>query len=491
MVFRLPPREESRRRRLVPILGLEPAPALERRLALSTASAVVMDSATTSDSHSVTISYDVATPAPASHPLTFGVYRSAVRTFDETALAVGTETVGPGTVDSNGNPVGAVGHHTLTIPLMGGLPINPKHPDVLVVANPTDALASGDPKATASFHVDSIVVVSHGGLQLKRYKATGPPWEQEMTYGLRHQGYDTVIPFNWVVESSTAGSAALQAPRLARTVLAAVAKFPKNDVVDLHFIGHSEGAVVNDQAIRLIESEVTPPIKAGWVEDTMLDPHAANTGVPGQQYSVASNLLGWIAKGEIDAYQSKAKDPAVTVPAGVDSAQVFYQHTLARRSQGENDNIYNLWGQVPVIGTASYFNLTGDRVTHSGDTAVYEWYTRNIVPTLGDGAPQIAADTLTGMVAGANDTHPHRPVFTGTTAPGSFVKVLVAPVSDPNKLHVDGRAVAQADGTWSTLGQPIVNGRYRVIAQALPPLHTSPRLMIVPTEPMGTVVIHA
>ena len=47
-----------------------------------------------------------------------------------------------------------------------------------------------------------------------------------------------------------------------------------------------------------------------------------------------------------------------------------------------------------------------------------------------------------------------------------------------------------ASGAFA-LGQPITNGRYRVVAQALPPLHTSPRLMMVPTEPLGTVVIHA
>jgi hypothetical protein len=492
MVFRLPPREESRsrrRRRPVWIEGLDLA--LEPRLALSTTSAVVMNSATTSDSHGVTITYNVVTPAPESKPLTFGVYRSAVSTFDGTAIPVGSETIGPGTLDLSGKPADAVGAHTLTIPLANGLPLNPNHPDVLVVANPTDALASGDPKATASFHVDSIVVVSHGGLQLKRYAATGPPWEQIMAYELRHQGYDSVIPFDWVSASSTAGAAAKEGPRLVRSVLAAAAKFPANDVVDIQFIGHSEGAVVNSQAIQQLEANPPASIRAGWIEDTMLDPHAANTGVKGQQYSVANDPLGWLAKAEIDAYQSKAKDPPVTVPAGVDSAQVFYQHTPAALSQGENDNIYNLWGQVPVLGPASYFNLTGDRVTHSGDTAIYVWYTRNIVPTLGDGAPQLAADTLTGMAAGANSAHPHRPVFSGTAAPGSFITVKVANVTNPTKLGAEARAVANADGTWSVTGMPLVNGRYRVVAESLPPLRTSPRLMMIPTDPMGTVVIDA
>ena len=448
-----------------------------------------MESATTSDSHEVTIDYNVVTPPSAGQPLTFGVYRSASTTFDSSAIPVGSETIAPGTLDANGQSASAVGQHLLTIPLATGLPLNPEHPNVLVVANPTSALASSDPNATASFHVDTIVVVTHGGLQDHSDEKTGPPWEEEMAYYLRQQGYSTVIPFNWVIESNSAGEAAMQAPRLTRDVLAAAAKFPANDVVDIQFIGHSEGTVINALAIQQLESQITPQIKAGWLEETMLDPHAANTGVPGQQYSVANNPLGWIAKGEIDSYQSKAKDPAATVPAGVDSAQVFYQHTKASESQGENDDIYNLWGQVPVKGAATYFNLTGDRVTHSGDTAIYVWYERNIVPTLGNGAPEVAADTLTGTVSAPGANYPNRPVFSGTMAPGSYIRVLVGPASDPSELKTDGRAIAAANGTWSVVGRPIKNRNYRVIAQSLPPRHTSPRLDVIATTPMGSTVI--
>ena len=84
--------------------------------------------------------------------------------------------------------------------------------------------------------------------------------------------------------------------------------------VDLHFIGHSEGAVVNTQAIVSLESMMTPELKAGYIKDTLLDPHAANNAVPGQQYSLTSGPLGWLAKAEIDNFQSKARDPAVFFP---------------------------------------------------------------------------------------------------------------------------------------------------------------------------------
>jgi hypothetical protein len=81
--------------------------------------------------------------------------------------------------------------------------------------------------------------------------------------------------------------------------------------------------------------------------------------VPGQQYSLTSGPLGWLAKGEIDSFQSKAKDPAAFIPARVNDAEVFYQHTSASKSHGVNSGIYNLWGQVPVKGTGQFTYATG------------------------------------------------------------------------------------------------------------------------------------
>ena len=57
---------------------------------------------------------------------------------------------------------------------------------------------------------------------------------------------------------------------------------------------------------------------------------------------------------------------------------------------------------MPVRGgPADYFNLTPTGATHSGKTGVVVWYERNVVPLLGDGAPQLQARTLTGALAGA------------------------------------------------------------------------------------------
>ena len=108
-----------------------------------------------------------------------------------------------------------------------------------------------------------------------------------------------------------------------------------------------------------------------------------------------------IAKMSIDRFQARAKDPAAFVPANVDDAEVFYQHTPVSEAQS-NGGIYNLWGQVPVHGPAHYFDITGPGISHSGTFGVHDWYRLNIVPTLGDGSTFTRTNALT--VAQAPET---------------------------------------------------------------------------------------
>ena len=292
------------------------------------------------------------------------------------------------TLDNAGQPAGALGVHQLTIPLPAGLPPDPQKPYVLVVADPAIPGALSDPAQTAAFRTYVIGIVTHGGLQNTHWKF-GPAWQAKTAAILNSQGYDAVIAYHWMSDSNHPGRAARQGPRLANEILAVASQFPSGAPVDLHFIGHSEGAVVNTQAIVSLESMMTPELKAGYIKDTLLDPHAANNAVPGQQYSLTSGPLGWLAKAEIDSFQSKAKDPAVFVPSVVNDAEVFYQHTLASQSHGVNSGIYNLWGEVPVRGPAHYYNLTAAGATHAGKTGVSEWYANFVAPTLGGQAPLV------------------------------------------------------------------------------------------------------
>ena len=462
---------------------------------LSTLAPVVMNSATTSDSKSVTIDYTLSSPVQQTQPLTFGVYRSNDARFSADDTEVGRITITPEgktspTLDDKGVHASLVGGHQLTIPLPNGLPIDPKRPYVLVVANPSDETAA-QTSPTASFRKFTIGVLTHGGIEDPSWK-NGPPWELVMAKSLREQGYDAVIPFNWVSKSSTPGEAAKQGPRLVADVLKLAEQAPPNEPIDIHFIGHSEGGVVNTVAINQLEKQATPAIRQGFLEDTLLDPHAANNGFPGKQFSV-SGVLGGTARAIIRWYQGKAKDPMISVPSGVDQAEVFYQHSPATNSE-----IYNLWGQVPVRGSASYFNLTASGVKHSGKKGVAAWYQNNIVPSLGDGAPELRAQALSGHVAPADlaaaspkqVAQVHQPRFEGTAGPGAVVKLYAGPADKPTVLAPLGKTVVDSQGDWSISSRPLSDGNYRVIAVSTPPPTRSvPRFIMNPTAPLGELVV--
>jgi len=445
-------------------------------------SAVTVLSASTADSKGVTVSYEVSGPAAGS-PLTLGVYRSATADLGPGAEPVGTPIVAPA-VDSAGISSSSPGLHRVTLPLPGGLPINPEHPYVVVVADPGSPTIDG-PASAASFRKATIAIVTHGGLEYSAWKKDGPPWEREMAHSLRLQGYDRVIAFNWVAQSGSPGAAVKQVPRLLQMIRDAEARLPAGEPVDLQFIGHSEGAVINTQAIVRIEAAADPRIEAGYLEDTLLDPHAANPDFPGRQYSTGGPL-GWIAKLAIDNYQARARDPLVFVPAGVASAQVFYQQTPANRDHGTNSGIYNIWGQVPVKGTASYYDLTPAGVVHSGKQGVYAWYEHHIVPTLGDGAPGLARQTIVGALA-VPAGPAHRATYSGTAAPGSDVRLTAG--QGHGRLHLVARAVTAADGTWTATTESLAPGRYRVLAESRPADSTPKSRDAVPTVPLGPLAI--
>jgi len=375
-----------------------------------------------------------------------------------------------------------------------------------------------DPEQTASFRVYTIGIVTHGGIQDPSW-THGPPWEHETAYVMKHKGFDAVITYNWALQSSTPGAAIKQSPRLAHIILDVASKFPASAPIDLEFIGHSEGTVVNTYAIVRLESEITPQLKSGYIEDFLLDPHAANNDVPGQQMSVAGPLSG-LAQTVITHYQGIAKDPPVFVPSVVDEAFVFFQHSKATA-----DGIYNLWGQVPVKSDGPlvhYYNLTDMGVTHSGKTGVNWWFRHFIAPTLGDQAPLVLGLELNGQIDNAESpaaasvgqstllrridnaranrvygpaqvVQSDQPEFSGTAAPGSIIRAALSPAAEPKKLALAGVTTADGVGQWSlTTGHPLRNGQYRTLVTAFSrKLTTRPGLAIVPTQPFGRLVIDA
>jgi len=502
--------------------GLEP-----RWLPSVSTPAIQMLSATTTDSKSVTIEYRVNQAPTTATPIQFGVYRSSDGQFDSSDAQVDTFTLVPpgassgqtaATLDLSGQPATAIGTHQLTISLPQGLPPYPEKPYVLVVADPSSPSATTEPDQTASFRVYTIGIVTHGGIQDTSW-THGPPWELEMAYMMRQEGYDSVIAYNWVAQSGNPGEAIKQSPRLAASILHAASKFPAGDPVDLDFIGHSEGTVVNTYAIVKLEGQMTPQLKAGYIEDTLLDPHAANNSLPGKQVSYAGPLAG-LARMIVTNYQREAKDPPAFIPPVVDEAQVFYEHTTATGS-------YNLWGQVPVKSDGPlvhYYNLTGMGVAHSGIKGIPLWYRNFIVPTLGNQAPLVQELQLNGQIDNAQVSatttvtasasqgalarpafqvrddrvygpeqivQNDQPEFSGTAAPGSVVKLYVGPAANPTKIALAGSTQANSSGQWSlTTRRPLPNGQYRTVVTAFSrALRSRPGLAIVPTQPLGRLVV--
>ncbi len=497
-----------------PLEALEPRWVPSAGASTVAAPAVQMISATTTNSQSVTIEYQVNQPVTAATPLQFGVYRSADGQFGAGDSVVDTVTlVPPGsstgqapTLDQAGQSATAVGTHTLTIALPGGLPPFPEKPYVLVVADPSSSSATTESQQSASFRVYTIGIVTHGGIQDPSW-THGPPWELETAYMMKQEGFDSVIHYNWALLSSTPGEAIKQSPRLARIILGTANRFPANSVVDLELIGHSEGTVVNTYALATIQGEMTPSLKSGFIEDTLLDPHAANNDIPsGKQMSFAGPLAG-LAQIVVTDYQGEAKDPPAYFPSIVDEANVFFEHTQSTAS-----GIYNLWGQVPVKSDGPlvhYYNLTAMGVTHSGNTGVPEWYRNFIVPTLGDQAPLVQQLQLNGQIDGASTVtsastaradragvptqvvSTDQPVFSGTAAPDSEVRLLLSPADKPNAIGLAGVTHADASGNWSlTTRRPLPDGQYRTVVTAFSrPLATRPGLEIVPTQPLGRLVV--
>ncbi len=522
------PREGASRRRTWFVL-LDSTVCLEPRQMLSTVSttapAIQMISATTTDSKSVTIEYNISQATDAATPLQFGIYRSSDGTFNSSDPLVGMFTpAAPGgstavTLDQSGQAATSVGTHQLTIPLSQGLPPFPEKPYVVVVADPSLPSATTNPAQTASFRTYTIGIVTHGGIQDTSWKH-GPPWELQMALDMRQEGYDSVIAYNWVGVSNNPGSAIKQSPRLAQAILHAASKFPASAPVDLDFIGHSEGAVINTYALVKLKNMMTSGMKAGFITDTLLDPHAANNNVPGQQLSIASGVLAPLARTIITNYQAGADDPPVFIPSIVDQAQVFFEHTAAKGSE-----LYNLWGQVPVKSNGPvvhYYNLTPSGVTHSGDTGIEFWYRNFIVPTLGDQAPLVQTLQLDGQIdqaevvssvpAGsgapvsqavaaredrvsgpAQVVQTSQPEFSGTAAPGSVIKLSLGPAAKPWEHYLAGITQADATGNWSlTTASPLRNGQYRVVVSAFSrALRTRPGLAVVPMEPLGRMVVDA
>jgi hypothetical protein len=356
---------------------------LEGRVVLNAATDVAVLSATTADSRSVLVSYEVRGDAALAQPLPISVVRSADAVFDAGDAVL--------TVQSVSGADTAVGTHTVTIGVSGGLPIDPARPFVLAVADAPGGVAEADEaNNVASFRKYVIGGVTHG-------LVTGglPPWVTRTAVALRADGYDRTVAFDWSSASALPlpGQAAAAGRRMAAEVVAAARSLPADAIIDLHLIGHSRGAVVISQAALALEAMVPPAtgtgtaprgLAAGFTKLTFLDPHPAhNVHTVGEAnapfFSASVGPLGRLATLVYRRFQDALQDPDVVVPGTAEAAEVYFQRADHTRAPDVAQKVLNLWGEAPIAGATQACDLTG---TVTGHTTMPDWYLQNVVPTL-------------------------------------------------------------------------------------------------------------
>jgi hypothetical protein len=373
---------------------------LEGRVLPSSSADVQLTYATTTDARTVSVNYTVAGADLAGPALRFDVYRSA----GYNALA-GARLVGSASVAGAGLSAGPHPGVKLSLTTPDGQPLaaltpDPARPFLVVVANPDGAVPESDTSNnTASFETHVLGVVVHG-LDLDPLLLllnTPPAWEVQMASALQQQdGYEAVIPFNWVGLSFLPfpGVTELAAGQLAQQVVATadgLASQHPGDVVDVNFIGHSRGNVVVSQALQALAGTSDPALRGGYLQMTMLDPHPAN--------DFGQGLFSWLPFFPLSntfaelvlLFQGLAQDPPVVVPANVSRAYDFDQQTPAGQPFRDiTEVLLNFWGEPPGLipnlsgSPISEQNLTGvvaPGIGLIGHYDVHDWYLASVVNT--------------------------------------------------------------------------------------------------------------
>jgi len=422
---------------------------LEARTVLS---AITVTALTETNFQQLAISYDV-TPADLS-AVTVNLYRSATNSLNPaTAEPIGTATLS-----------GATGVHadvpiTLAQPLgNGALPLSPdpSHPYVFAAITGPDGATSA-----ASFQKVVVGVVTHG------YNIPGetalPAWVTEMATAMKAEGYAYVIPFDWVYQSELLepGQATAAGERVAgmiQTYLATPGNVPAGAVVDLHFIGHSRGTVVVNQAFTMLQQDLPAdsPARSGYWRETLLDPHPAH-GVDQAPFSVTSGKLGQDALFAGNVVQAADQDPLpIVVPAMVSETQVYHEHSpTSYAPYFSAEGIISPNGLTPgdgvnlTPGSSTIINgldLTTPGIVHSG---VWAWYLANVIPRLGG---------ATGFVNGPVDAPIVATAYDRSAVTGLPFLPLVGSVQTMNPDSVASDLSATVDWGDGTASQATVFG---------------------------------
>lgn len=379
-------------------LGLEP---LEDRIVPSPAADLQMTFATTTDSRTISVNYTISGASLAGQNLNFNIYRSGAYDSLGGAQLIGTAVI-PGS-DSADLSVGAHQGVKLSLTAPNGQPVtnltpNTAQPFLVVVANPNNTIAeSPSSQNTASFETHVLGVIAHGlefnPLLILENKP--PTWETQMAAALQQQdGYQAVLPFNWMLLSILPFPQAIQmaSSELYQEVVTEsnqlAAQHP-GDVVDINFIGHSRGAVVVSQVLQDMVGTSDPALAGGYMEMTLLDPHPANVNFSSFNWDPFLPLANDLAT-LTTIFELLASDPQVVIPPDVRQTQLFDQQTPAGQLGFHylSEILINLWGErasaLPnqsgrPINEKNLTDVTAPGIGLIGHSEVHDWYLANVV----------------------------------------------------------------------------------------------------------------
>lgn len=324
---------------------------------------IAMMTATTADSQRIDFTYSISDASVG--PFQVSVYRSADENFDAgTDVLIGSTTITDVTTGSGS--------------VFGNLTQDPAHPFVLVVADAANGIQEiNEANNTASFRKRVVGVVTYGyKLVADPFSPGGlPGWVDEMATALERRGYSKALKVDWSTFCNTPspGQTTAAATQLVSQLNSAIQSLDPlpTDVIDIHWIGHSRGAVVNGQALQMMVQNGTIPaaMARGWIKMTMLDPHPARNGPMGPLCSFdAQSPIGWLLFISCAAFQATTQDPDAIFPNRVNQPEVFFQHT--RYSDAPSwERFLNLWGVSNIIPTSHDWTHAG--IGHAEITEAY------------------------------------------------------------------------------------------------------------------------
>ena len=389
---------------------------------------ITMTKATTLDSRSVTVDYNINN-SDLTQPLTLDVYRSSSPTEYGSDDELTTDTISTSDLADL-----SAGPHEVTIGLGSDkMQPDPSRPYIVVVAASTGLSQVADnganPDDSAYFQIHLLGAVVHGGFnfpgvpaslgsgtkgrvrkllrswqRLERSLPGFAAWANKDAWAgwvtptadalVSVDKYDDAIPFNWAIGSilPTSGQTEQAGMDLADKIVARadqLAQQHSGDIVDLHLIGHSRGAVVISQALLDLLKTTDPALEGSFVRMTLLDPHPARTfnGITHVDYS--SNRLGRIARKLVDFVHREDQDPLVRIPPNVDYAESYVERTPLNELSGL-EKIFNLYGGTEQDGTVVNESATPLHVSiltskmlsdgeYIGHTEVRLWYQEYVV----------------------------------------------------------------------------------------------------------------